>query len=98
MNDYKTFGEYRYSDRNNNTATVVTFLLLGLGLGALTALLLAPKSGRQMRRSLRRKYEDARERVDDFSDQANEYLEKGSKWANAAKKKVRPIAKSFSRG
>ena len=50
MNDYKTFGEYRYSDRNNNTATVVTFLLLGLGLGALTALLLAPKSGRQMRR------------------------------------------------
>lgn len=97
MNDYRTFGEYRQSDRNN-AATIVTFLLVGLGLGALTALLLAPKTGRQMRRTLRRKYEDARERVDDFSDQAGEYFEKGSKWATAAKKKVGPIAKSFSRG
>jgi gas vesicle protein len=96
MNDYRTFGEYRQSG-GNNTATIVTFLLVGLGLGALTALLLAPKTGRQMRRTLRRKYEDARERVDDFSDQAGEYFEKGSKWANAAKKRVAPIAKGFSR-
>ena len=94
MNDYKTFGEYRQSDRNN-TATIVTFLLVGLGLGAMTALLLAPKTGRQMRRSLRRRYEDARERVDDLSDRAGEYYQQGSKWANAAKKKVGPIAERF---
>jgi hypothetical protein len=51
-----------------------------------------------MRRTLRRKYEDARERVDDFSDRAGEYYEKSSKWANAAKKRVGPIAERFSRG
>jgi gas vesicle protein len=98
MNDYRTFGKYRQSEGNNNTATIVTFLLVGLGLGALTALMLAPKTGRQMRRTLRRKYEDARERVDDFSDRAGEYYEKSSKWANAAKKRVGPIAERFSRG
>jgi gas vesicle protein len=97
MNDFKTFGEYQPSDKGNTT-TIVTFLLLGLGIGALTALLLAPKSGKQIRRKIRRGYEDARDLVDDWSDQANEYIEKGSKWANVAKKKVRPMAKAFRRG
>lgn len=96
MNEYRTFGEYQYSDKNN-AATMVTFLLVGIGLGALTALLLAPKSGRQMRRTLRRKYEDARDRMDDWGSQAGEYLEKGSKWANVAAEKVRPMTRGMRR-
>ena len=48
MDDFNTSGEYRFSDKNTGV-TAVTFLLIGLGIGAITALLLAPKSGNQMR-------------------------------------------------
>jgi gas vesicle protein len=37
-------GRYE-SSRDSNVGTAVTFLLIGLGAGALTALLLAPKTG-----------------------------------------------------
>lgn len=96
MNDYKTFGEYRYSEKNN-LPTILTFLLVGAGIGALVALMLAPQSGRKMRRNLRRRYEDARELVDDWGEQAGEYFDKGSKWASAAKEKVRPIGRALGR-
>ncbi len=96
MNDYRTIGEYQYSKKNNAT-TIVTFLLVGAGIGALAALLFAPKTGKQVRRTLRRKYEDARDRMDDWGDQAGEYFEKGSKWASAAADRVRPIAKAMRR-
>ena len=100
MNDYKTFGEYRQSERNN-TATIVTFLLVGLGLGALTALLLAPKTGRQMRRTLRRKYENALDTVEDWSDQAGDVWEKSVDYAKDTRdrvsEKVAPMAKAALR-
>ena len=55
-------GNYESSDKST-AGTAVTFLLIGLGAGALVALLLAPKTGKQMRRDLRRKYDDVRETV-----------------------------------
>lgn len=94
MDDYRTFGEYRYSDKNN-LPTLLSFVLIGVGVGALTALLLAPQSGKKMRRTLRRKYENARDMFDDWSDNANEYVEKGTKWASIAREKVRPMARGF---
>ena len=39
----------------NNITLGLTMLCVGLALGALTALLLAPKTGKQMRKTLRRK-------------------------------------------
>lgn len=91
MTNYERSGEYQPSDRST-VSTALTFLLIGLGAGALLALLFAPKSGRQMRRLLRRKYEDA---VEGISEQADELLERGSDWAAAtretAKEKVAPF-------
>ena len=52
----------------------MTFLLIGVGIGAATALLLAPKTGKQMRNDLRRGYDDAREKISDLSDDARESL------------------------
>ncbi|MGC2111699.1 MAG: YtxH domain-containing protein [Candidatus Korobacteraceae bacterium] len=95
MGDFASQGEYRSSE--NNIGTGLTLLFIGLALGALTALLLAPKTGKQMRRTLRRKYEDAREAVEDFSDQAGDWIEKGSDWADKAKSRVAPLAKPFRR-
>ena len=49
--------EGRYeSETGSRVGTAVTFLLIGLGAGAVVGMLLAPKTGRQMRRDLRRVY------------------------------------------
>ena len=61
-------GKYMGSDGAAGTA--VTFLLIGLGVGAALGLLLAPKSGRQLRKDLRRSYDDALETVSDWTDEA----------------------------
>jgi len=96
MTDYERFGEYQPSDRST-VGIALTFLFIGLGAGALAALLFAPKSGKQMRKLLRRKYEDARDVLEDLQDQAGDMVEKGSEWASTAKEKVAPIAKAVRR-
>jgi gas vesicle protein len=96
MNDYAKFGEYKYSEKSG-AATALTFLFIGVGIGTIVALLFAPKSGRQMRRTIRRRYEDARDVIDDIGDQAGEYVDRGREWANVAREKVAPIAKKMRR-
>ena len=96
MTDYEHFGDYQPSDRGG-VGIALTFLFIGLGAGALAALLFAPKTGKQMRRSLRRKYEDAREVLDDFTDQAGDVIDRGAEWANTAREKIEPIAKKIRR-
>lgn len=94
MNDYRTFGEYRTSEKSS-TATALTFLFIGLGIGTIVALLFAPQSGRKMRKNLRRKYEDTLDAFDDLRDQAGDYVERGRDWARDAKDKVAPMARKF---
>ena len=55
-----TTGRYESSE-DSNLGTAITFLLIGLGAGALLGLLLAPKAGKQFRKDLRRGYEDAKD-------------------------------------
>lgn len=86
-------GKYQSSDSAAGTA--VTFLLIGFGVGAALGLLLAPKSGRQMRKDLRRSYEDALETISDWSDEAkdrfDEALEKGADFADELRAKAEPL-------
>ena len=107
MNDYERFGDYQPSERSR-VGTALTFLFIGLGAGALVALLFAPKSGKQMRRTIRRTYDDAREAIEDWTEQAGDMIDKGAEWAsnakergvewaNTAKEKVEPIAKKVRR-
>ena len=93
--NFASQGEYRSSE--GNISIGLTLLFVGLALGALTALLLAPKTGKQMRRTLRRKYEDARDAMEDFGDQAGDWIDKGSEWADKAKSRVAPLRKPFQR-
>jgi gas vesicle protein len=81
MTDYERFGEYQPSEERGRFGTALTFLFIGLGIGAVSALLFAPKTGRQTRRILKRKFEDARETFDDLTDNAEEWVGKGTKWA-----------------
>jgi gas vesicle protein len=64
-------GRYESSE-SSNVGTAITFFLVGLGAGALTALLLAPKSGKQLRRDIKRGYEDAKDAVGEWAEEAAE--------------------------
>ena len=81
MTDYDRFGEYQPSE-GSPWGLGITLLLVGLGAGALTALLLAPTSGRQARKKLRRKYEDT---MDTLNERADEWKERGADWIGKAK-------------
>ena len=97
MNDYERYGEYQASDRSG-VGTALTFLLIGLGAGALATLLFAPKSGKQIRKILRRKYEDAVDTINDRASQwrerGSDLVDKGSTIADAARERVAPFAKA----
>ena len=64
-------GRHESSD-SANIGTAITFLLIGLGAGALAGLLLAPKTGKQMRRDLQRGFEDAKDKVGDWAVEAKD--------------------------
>lgn len=103
LSDFATYGDYQSSDRSGVTLGLA-LLCIGLAAGAITALLLAPQSGKQLRRQLKRKYEDARDVVDDWGEQAGDWIERGSDWAekasdwaDKAKSGVKPLANAFKR-
>lgn len=62
----------RHESDSANIGTAITFLLIGLGAGALAGLLLAPKTGKQMRRDLQRGFEDAKDKVGDWAVEAKD--------------------------
>src|SRR6202790_3337140 len=105
-------GSYESSE-GNSVGTAITFPLIGLGAGALTALALAPKTGKQFRRDLKRGYddakdtmgdwaEDAKDRVKDAKERVRDVAERGADLAgdlrDAAREKVEPLRKAINRG
>ncbi len=82
--------------------TAVACLLIGVGIGTLVGMLYAPKTGKQMRKDLRRKLDDAKETLDDWKDQAREVaedaMERGSDLADDIRDRVTPLAKNLRRG
>ena len=94
-------GNYEVSEDDSNVGTAVTFLLIGLGIGAATALLLAPKTGKEMRKDLRRGYKDARERISDLTDDARDrvedVLDRGAEIVEAVREKTDPVVKAMRR-
>jgi gas vesicle protein len=99
------YGNYEPSERGS-VGTAITFLMIGLGIGAFTALLLTPKTGTQMRRALRRRYEDGREAFDDWTEdlrgRAEEVIERGAEIARevgeAARERGESVRKAVQRG
>jgi gas vesicle protein len=95
-------GNYESSEQSSSqVGTAVTFLLIGMGIGALTALLLAPKTGKQLRKDIRRKYEDVKETVDDWTDDAREaaedLIDRGSEIADEIRERVTPLTKAMKK-
>ena len=102
-------GRYSSSSDDSNVGTAVTFLLIGLGAGALAGLLLAPKSGKALRKDLQRGYEDAKDtlgdwadeakdRVRDASDRVRDVASRGAELADDLREKVEPLRRAINRG
>ena len=101
-------GRYQSSEHSNNMGTAITFLLIGLGAGALAGLLLAPKTGKQLRRDLKRGYEDAKDTLEDWADEAKDHAreardrvrdvaERGADIAQDLREKVEPLRRAITR-
>ncbi len=95
--------EGRYEpDQGSRVGTAITFLLIGLGAGAVVGMLFAPKTGKQMRRDIRRGYEQARDTIDDWKENAREFAEdaidRGSELADDIRDRVKPLARGIRRG
>ncbi len=93
-------GEYEASEKST-VGVAITFLFIGLGAGALVALLFAPKAGKHLRKDLRRGYEGARDAVETFTDEAKERIadamERGADWVETAREKVEPLRSAVRR-
>jgi gas vesicle protein len=100
-------GKYESSD-SNTVGTAITFLLIGLGAGALAGLLLAPKTGKQLRRDLKRGYDDAKDTLDDWTEEAKDRVrdvqdrvrdaaERGADLADSLREKVEPLRRAMNR-
>lgn len=100
-------GRYESSD-TNSVGTAITFLLIGIGAGALAALVLAPKTGKQFRRDLKRGYEDAKETVQDWTEEAKDRVrdatervrdvaERGASFADDLREKTEPLRRVINR-
>ncbi len=93
------------NDLGSHAGTALAFLLIGMGAGALIALMYAPKTGEQMRRELRRKYKDARGAMEDLGEEARERfeeaLERGTDWVEEvgkdARKRIDPLKRALQR-
>jgi len=98
---YTNEGTYERSERGGRVSTAITFLLIGLGAGAVIGMLYAPKTGKQLRRDMRRKYDDARETIEDWKEQARDMaetaFERGSEMAEEFRDRVTPLAKGMRR-
>jgi gas vesicle protein len=94
--------EGKYESGGGNVGTAITFLLIGLGAGAIVGMLFAPKAGRQMRRDLRRGYENAKETFDDFRETARDFAEeaaeRGADFADDLRDRVKPLTRAIRRG
>jgi gas vesicle protein len=100
-------GRYESSE-SSHIGTAITFLLIGLGAGALAGLLLAPKSGKQTRRDLQRGFEDAKDTLGDWAetakdrvreagDRVRDVASKGVDLADDLREKVEPLRRAINR-
>ncbi len=93
-------GRYEAS-YGSSLGTAVTFLLIGIGAGALAALVLAPKTGKQFRRDLKRGYEDAKGTLQDWTEEAGERVrdvaERGANLADELRERAEPLRRAVTR-
>jgi hypothetical protein len=97
MNEYERYGEYAEpnieSSSRVNAAPAVTFLLIGMGIGAAVALLLTPMRGRELRNAIG---QGCRTAFDGISEQTRSLRDHGSNLLGFNRR--RPASGEYERG
>src|SRR5947207_12623068 len=91
------YGKYESSERGGGAGTALTFLLIGLGAGAILGLLYAPKPGKQMRKDLNRRFEDAAETFYVWKSEAKDLVEEAVERATEIEDEVRKRSRRLSK-
>ena len=81
-------------NKNKSSKSFIMGAIVGGIVGAVTALLLAPKSGKEMREDINEQAAVLKERALQLKDTA---VEKGSEWISIAKEKSSEIAKTVNK-
>jgi gas vesicle protein len=93
-------GKYETSEPNT-VGTAISFLLIGLGVGAAVGMLLAPKAGKQLRKDIRRSYDDTLDTISEWTDEAKERfeeaVEKGADFTEELRSKAEPLTRILRR-
>ena len=89
MNEYERYGEYTQTRveqpaGNAGAGRAIAFLLIGMGVGAAAAILLAPMSGAECREAHRRGY---RSTLEGISERTRNLRERGSNLLGFNKRK-----------
>lgn len=100
MNEYQRYGDYSQQGQKESegagVGSMITFLLIGAGIGAAVALLLAPNSGADLRDGISRRF---RRTVDNVSARTRDLRERGSNLLGFTREaqEERPIRAGLSR-
>src|SRR5262245_46501230 len=91
--------DYERED-NSSVSTKLTYLIIGGGIGAVIALLFAPKSGKELREDIadasRKGIEKSKEAAAQLQERAGEYYEAGRDKANELYQSAQGKANEFS--
>jgi gas vesicle protein len=81
MNEYERYGDYSQQkppevEAGSGAGTAVTFLLIGVAIGAGVALLFTPVSGNELRNNIRRGYRNTLDSVSQGTQRLREHSSK----------------------
>ena len=89
-----------YEREDSSVSTKLTYLIIGGGIGAVIALLFAPKSGKELREDIadasRKGIEKSKEAAAQLQERAGEYYEAGREKAGAIYETAQGKANEFS--
>ena len=89
-----------YEREDSSVSTKLTYLIIGGGIGAVIALLFAPKSGKELREDIadasRKGLEKGREAAAQLQERAGEYYETGREKANELYQSAQGRASEYS--
>jgi gas vesicle protein len=91
------FGNSEVIARRKMFTTALGCIAIGLGIGALAGLLTAPKNGKQMRKDMRKKVDDALDTIEKLGQRAGDLWERGEELAEVARQKVEPVTRILRR-
>ena len=92
MNDSRKYGEYSAECPDVESAkTALIWLSIGMGVGAILSLLLAPRSGPEIRQAVRGKFDDARRGL---NQQTSRIRQQAIRLGGKVREKVMPISRT----